>query len=156
MKTIFKDGHKGRETGHPSHHAYLEANAAVPYGDYWTKFNVGNAFRFDYESQRATWFSGLPGLWVQDAACQTGLAPIFDRSREKLSSSDAGIAMTRRVLLEALATFEGKGIKPAGVEDPDTFMVRAVSLSLSNNLSWREAGGQHMVARLGAGFGYVP
>ena len=156
MKTIFKDGYKGRETGHPSHHAYLEENAAVPYGDYWTKFNVGNAFRFDYESQRTTWFSGLPGLWVQDAACQTGLAPIFDRSREKLSSSDAGIAMTRRVLLEALATFEGKGIKPAGVEDPDTFMVRAVSLSLSNNLSWREAAGQHMVARLGAGFGYVP
>ena len=68
----------------------------VPFADYWTKYNPANGFQFDYQSQVETWFSGLPGLWVQDAACQSGAGPILDRSREHLSSSDAGIAIVRR------------------------------------------------------------
>ncbi|MDB5532620.1 MAG: ring-hydroxylating oxygenase subunit alpha [Hyphomicrobiales bacterium] len=156
MKRIFNDGYNGRETGHPSRHAFVETNPAVPYGDYRTKYNAGNAFLFDHESQVTTWFSGLPGLWVQDSACQTGLAPIFDRSKEKLSSSDAGIAMTRRVLLEAVNSLRDQGVKPAGVEDPDTFLVRAVSLRLPPGDNWREASQPYIVARPGSDFGYTP
>jgi hypothetical protein len=35
-------------------------------------------------------------------------------------------------------------------------MVRAVSLHLAPEEAWSDAGRQHMTARLGAGFGYVP
>ena len=55
----------------------------VPYAGYWTKYNPQNGFQFDYEAQQTTWFSGLPGLWVQDGACQSGVSPIFDRTKEK-------------------------------------------------------------------------
>ena len=67
---------------------------------------------------------------MQDGACQSGVSPIFDRTKEKLCSSDTGIAMTRRILLEALGAYRDHGTKPKGVTDPDVFMVRAVSLRL--------------------------
>ena len=104
--------------------------------------------------RNTAWFSGLPGLWVQDAACQTGIAPIYDRTKEHLGVSDTGIATTRRLLLESVAAYRDRGIKPAGVDDPDIFMVRAVSLRLPEGASWVDQGREHMRARLGAGFGY--
>jgi len=153
-RRLFEDGHEGRETGHASRDAFVKKNPVVPFADYWTKFNPENGFQFDYQSQVETWFSGLPGLWVQDAACQAGVRPIFDRTKEHLSASDAGIAMTRRVLLEAAAAYRDRGTKPTGVDDPDVFMVRAVSLSLPESASWADSGREHMRARLGADFGY--
>ncbi len=153
-RQLFEQGHDGRETGHASQSAFVKKDATVPFADYWTKFTPDNGFQFDYQSQVDTWFSGLPGLWVQDAACQTGIRPIFDRTKEHLSASDAGIAMTRRVLLEAAAAYRDRGVKPAGVDNPDIFMVRAVSLTLPESESWVETGRPHMAARLGADFGY--
>ena len=68
-------------------------DAGRPYAGYWTSFTRENDFKLDYESQLTTWFSGIPGLWVQDAACQSGLGPVFDRTRERLGVSDSGIVV---------------------------------------------------------------
>ena len=155
-RAVFMEGHNGRESGHASRHAYIETHPAAPYADYWTKFNPASGFQFDYESQRTTWFSGLPGLWVQDAACQAGVAPVFDRTQEHLCSSDAGIVMTRRMLLDSLDAYHERGIRPGGVDQPETFMVRAMSLRLPEGVAWQEAGQSFMRASLGAGFGYEP
>jgi hypothetical protein len=106
--------------------------------------------------QQTTMFSGLPGLWVQDSACQAGLAPIYDRTQENLGVGDTGIVMTRHFLLETLAALQQRGIRPAGVDNPETFMVRAVSLSLPAEARWAEAGRELMRAELGADFGYTP
>jgi hypothetical protein len=155
-RELFEQGHNGRETGHASRHSYVRKAPAAPYADYWTKFSPETNFGFDYESQQTTWFSGLPGLWVQDAACQTGLTPIFDRTKEILGVSDTGIVMTRHLLLEAARGYAERQIVPSGVTAPDTFLVRAVSLRLPDGTSWTEAGRTHMTARLGEGFGYEP
>jgi phthalate 4,5-dioxygenase oxygenase subunit len=153
-RELFDEGHDGRETGHASRHVFVKKNPAVPFADYWTKFTPENGFGFDYESQVTTWFSGLPGLWVQDAACQTGIDPVFDRTKEHLGSSDAGIAMTRRLLLESAIAYRDRGVKPVTATDPDMFMVRAVSLRLPEAESWVDSGRAHMTARLGESFGY--
>jgi hypothetical protein len=92
---------------------------------------------------------------VQDGACQSGIRPIFDRTKEHLGSSDTGIAMTRRLLLEAVNAYRDRGIKPSGVNNPDTFMVRAVSLTLPETTSWVDFGRPHMEAKLGTDFGYA-
>ncbi len=155
-RELLAEGHRGRETGHASRNCYEPRPATTPYADFWTRFNPANGYGFDYESQRTTWFSGLPGLWVQDAACQSGLMPIYDRTQENLCVTDAGIAMTRRFLLEAVATLRENGVRPAGAIDPETFMVRAVSLTLPAEADWLDAGAEHMRARLGADFGYAP
>ena len=155
-RELFEEGYKGRETGHASRHAYAPKAPNIPYAEFWTKFSLENGYQFDYESQRTTLFSGLPGLWVQDSACQAGLAPIYDRSRENLGVGDTGIVMTRHFLLEALAAYRDRGVKPIGVDDPEVFMVRAVSLSLPADAQWAEAGREFMRAELGADFGYTP
>ena len=93
-------------------------------------------------------------MWVQDGACQSGVSPIFDRTKENLCSSDTGIAMTRRFILEALGAYRDHGTRPKGVTDPDVFMVRAVSLRLPPEDSWSDVGAPFMRAKLGADFGY--
>lgn len=155
-RKLFEQGHAGRETGHASADAYAPRPATQPFAKYWTKFNLGTGFAFNYDAQTKTWFSGLPGLWVQDAACQSGVAPIYDRSKEHLGVSDTGIAMTRRLLLESVRNLATKQVRPARCEDPDLWMVRAVSLTLPAGASWNEQGREPMTARLGAGFGYEP
>ena len=72
MWGLLADGHGGRETGHASRHLYDRQPATAPYSDFRTKFTPKSGYGFDYASQRATWFSGMSGLWVQDPACQTG------------------------------------------------------------------------------------
>ena len=79
---------------------------------------------------------------------------IYDRSTEHLCSSDAGIVMTRRLLLDSIAEYEQHRVKPAGADDPEVFMVRALSLTLPDGTGWAEAGRLFMKARLGSGFGY--
>jgi len=97
---------------------------------------------------------GLPGLWVQDAACQSGVLRIYDRTLEHLCTSDTGIAMTRRMLLETAHAFAESGQRPERFADPDLYMVRAVSMKLPKDEAWNEAGRGPMTARLGEGFGY--
>jgi phenylpropionate dioxygenase-like ring-hydroxylating dioxygenase large terminal subunit len=149
-RKLFTEGHNGRETGH----AYQPHSPMSPFANYRTKFNFNNGYGFDYESQQKTWFSGLPGLWVQDAACQSGVAPIYDRSQEHLGQSDSGITKTRRFLLENLRAHRDRGVKPKRFEDPDLYMVRAISIKLAKNASWVDEGGPFMQAKLGEDFGY--
>jgi hypothetical protein len=155
-KQLFDNGHKGRETGHPSVNAYAPRPITEPYAKYWTRYNLKTAFLFNYDAQKKTWFSGLPGLWVQDAACQSGVAPIYDRSRENLGVTDTGIAVTRRLLLEAARNLTVKQQRPPRIDDPDLPMIRAVSLTVPAGSSWSESGLELMRARLGADFGYTP
>ncbi len=156
-RQLFKDGHAGRETGHASDQAYAPRPPTHPYAKYWTRFNPDSAFLFNYDVQTKTWFSGLPGLWVQDAACQSGVAPIYDRSKEHLGVSDTGIAMTRRMLLENVRRVQKGEGGPVRHDDPDLWMVRAVSLTLPAGVSWQDdAQRELMQARLGADFGYTP
>ncbi|MDB5820999.1 MAG: rieske [2Fe-2S] domain protein [Rhizobacter sp.] len=154
-RKLFVEGHAGRETGHPSADAFAPRPATQPYAKYWTKFNTKTDFHFNYDAQTKTWFSGLPGLWVQDAACQSGVAPIYDRSKEHLGVSDTGVAMTRKLLLANLREMATSGTMPTRFDDPDLWMVRAVSLTLPAGVDWRVEGREPMTARLGADFGYA-
>ncbi|MGE0230754.1 MAG: Rieske 2Fe-2S domain-containing protein [Flavobacteriaceae bacterium] len=155
-KEIFLEGHKGRESGHASRHAYEPKSAMTPFHKYWTKYKLENGYDLNYALQQSTWFSGLPGLWVQDAACQSGASPIYDRTKENLGTSDTGIAMTRRVLLEHLGAYRDSGLKPERYDDPDLYMVRAISVKLGKEQSWSDDAAHFMEARLGEGFGYTP
>ncbi len=153
-KKVFLEGHKGREAAHATANVYEPKNRMEPYFKYWTKFNPGNAYQFNYADQ-TTYNSGLPGLWVQDAACQSGVAAIYDRTKEHLAVSDTGIVATRRLLLE-LSQLAEQGIKPPRVHDPDLYMVRAVSVRLPKEASWLDTCSPYMQAELGKGLGYEP
>ncbi|MDX3906793.1 MAG: Rieske 2Fe-2S domain-containing protein [Pigmentiphaga sp.] len=155
-REVFKQGYKGRETGHASQHAFEPRSVTTPYYTYWTKFNRGNGYQFDYRSQVEKYKAGMPGLWVQDAACQSGVTAIYDRTREHLGTTDTGIARTRRLLLEALKRLRSENVRPPSADAPEQFMVRAISITIPAGADWAESGGDFMRARLGSGFGYTP
>ena len=62
-----------------------------PYGQFLPRINAKNDYLIDWEAQRTERFSGLPGLWPQDAACQESMGTIYDRTKERLGMSDSGI-----------------------------------------------------------------
>lgn len=155
-RAVFSNGHAGRETGHPSAQAYDPAPVTEPFAKYRTRFRRDNAYGFNYELQRNTWFSGVPGLWVQDAACQSGVTPIYDRSQERLGTTDTGIVQARKLLLDSLRRLEQEQRAPASASDPAQFMVRAVSLTLPAQAHGLRDGAEFTRARLGQGFGYTP
>ena len=154
-KKLMKEGHKGRETGHHSEVAYEKRAVNEPYHTYWSRYSRANAYGFN-EELHAVYNAGFPGLWVQDAACQSGVMPIYDRSRENLGTSDSGVARTRRVLLEAARKLATEEIRPASAQEPDKFLVRAISIMIPAGSDWMELGRDYMKAELGKGFGYTP
>jgi phthalate 4,5-dioxygenase oxygenase subunit len=153
-RKVFKEGHKGRETGHHSDGAYEPQPPTVPFPKYWSRFNRGNAYQFSHELQRL-YNAGMPGLWMEDAACQSGVAPIYDRTKEHLGTTDAGIARVRRMLLDHARKL-GQGERPASAAMPESFMVRAVSITIPAGGDWAALGKEPMKAELGKGFGYTP
>ena len=155
-RRMFKEGHAGRETGHPSDASFEPGPVTEPYHRYRSRFNRANAYQFSYQAQASKYNSGLPGLWVQDAACQSGVVPIYDRTREHLGTSDTGIIQARRLLRESVRKLESDNQRPVSAGDPDAFKVRAMSLTIPAGADWQECGGEFMKARVGQGFGYQP
>ena len=156
-KKLFRDGHAGRETGHASEDSFEQRAITEPYHTCWSKFNRGNAYQFDYQIQVEKYNAGLPGLWVQDAACQSGVSPVYDRTKEHLGTSDSGIVRVRRLLLNTLkAITADEQVRPRSVVDPDQLMHRAVSITVPADTDWMVAGKEYMHARLGESFGYEP
>ncbi|WP_234263512.1 Rieske 2Fe-2S domain-containing protein [Hydrogenophaga sp. NFH-34] len=155
-RKVFREGYGGRETGHASEASFEKRSPMDPYHTYWSVFNRGNAYQFSYQLQVDKYNSGLPGLWVQDAACQSGVATIYDRSKEHLGLSDTGIARTRRMLLDASRKLLHEGTRPPSSTNPDLFMLRAVSLTIPAGADWTQEGAEHMKAEVGKDFGYAP
>ncbi len=154
-RKLFKEGHGGRETGHASEGSFEQRPISAPYHNYWSKYNRANAYGFDSQLA-AKYNAGLPGLWLQDAACQSGVAPIYDRSKENLGVSDSGVARTRRVLLEAAKKLATAQQQPPSVRAADSFLVRAISITIPAGGDWVEAGREYMRAEPGKDFGYQP
>ena len=156
-RKVFREGGKGgRETGHATEHSFEKRSVMEPYHTYWSRFNRSNAYQFDYALQQDTFNFGMPGLWIQDAACQSGVAPIYDRSKEHLGTTDAGIVRTRRMLLDALRQHSTQGVLPPSALNPDTMLLRAISITLPAGGDWKSAGQEFMRAEPGKDFGYAP
>ena len=65
--------------------------------------NRSNRWGQDRELMNAGHFTGFGrNLLEEDAAVQTSMGPIVDRSKEHLSSGDAAVTSARRMLLDAL------------------------------------------------------
>jgi hypothetical protein len=155
-RRMFREGHQGWDSGHPAETSFEPRPVTDPYPLFWSKFKRGNAYGFDYGLQVTQRNSGMPGLWVQDAAAQSGVQPITDRSQEMLGTTDLGIVRTRRLLLDALRKLDTEGQRPASSTDPQSMMWRAVSITIPRGSDWKPVAVEFMRARVGADFGYVP
>ncbi|MEZ5650692.1 MAG: CoA transferase [Burkholderiaceae bacterium] len=115
-----------------------------PYPTYWSRFNRENAYGYDPEIAR-TYNAGMPGLWLQDAACQSGVSAIYDRSHEHLGTSDTGIVRTAACCsMPSKLTREDQ--RPPSVGATDQFLWRAISITVPTDGDWMQSGREFMRA----------
>src|SRR5579859_6426623 len=86
--------------------------------------NQDNDYLIDRDLQKSMGtYSGLPAV-AQDAMAQETMGPIYDRTKERLGTSDLMIIRTRRKLLDCVRAF-GRGAAAPGVDEPERYRMRS-------------------------------
>ena len=109
--------------------------------------NQDNDYLMDREAQRAgRTFSGIEGIWMQDASLQESMGPVVDRTKENLVSTDNGIIMARHRLLRAVKALVDTDTPPPGV-DVAHQKVRSAAIVLPPDVPFKEGARDAMIAR---------
>jgi hypothetical protein len=102
--------------------------------------NLENDFLIDRELQRRKegpdGYTGIASVQTQDQAMTNSMGAIYDRSHERLGTSDQMIIRTRRRLINAARTFAETGVTPMTVEHPEFYQIRAGSTLLPVDADW--------------------
>jgi phenylpropionate dioxygenase-like ring-hydroxylating dioxygenase large terminal subunit len=110
------------------------------FGRFRTAARGDNDFLIDREVQRrkegGAGYTGIQGIAVQDAAMTWGMGPIYDRTNERLGTSDTMVIRVRRRLIRAAKALAEHGITPPGVDDPGGYAVRSGWVNLPDGLDW--------------------
>jgi hypothetical protein len=101
--------------------------------------NAENDYRIDRELQRTSSYTGIRGIHVQDQAITESMGAIYDRSAERLGSSDAMVIKVRQRLLSAAKVLRDHGAVPPTVDRPDLYGVRSGGIVLSRDADWLDA-----------------
>jgi phthalate 4,5-dioxygenase len=79
-------------------------------------------------------------LLEEDAAVQTSMGPVVDRSKENLSSSDVAVAQLRRMLLDGLGAEEAGGLPPGSALSPGGVRLpNACEMLVDEGTRWEDA-----------------
>jgi len=113
------------------------------YGRWRPIVQPDNDFLIDRSVQRAnsgpSGFTGISGIAMQDAAVTSSMGPIYDRSKERLGTSDAMIIRVRRRIIAAIQAHMRYGTPPPGVDMPEAYRVRSGGVLLPEGSDWVEA-----------------
>jgi phthalate 4,5-dioxygenase len=122
-------------------------NKYVP-GTFIPLANKGNDYLMDRAAQKAgLTYSGIEGIAMQDASLQESAGAIQDRTKENLCPTDRGIAMTRRMLLQAAEANRTGGRIPG--LDPAEQRVRSCAIELPHDQHYKEHARHGLFAPLG-------
>jgi phthalate 4,5-dioxygenase len=120
-----------------------QPNTTDWYGRFRPEQDLSNDFRIDRAAQRensgSSGYTGITGIAMQDAAMTCSMGPIYDRTRERLGTTDAMVIRVRRRLIAAVQAHLRHGITPPGVEDPEAYRVRSGGVFLPPDADWVEA-----------------
>jgi hypothetical protein len=110
---------------------------SLAYGDIRPRQHLENDYLCDWEAQRARKFFGVPGVGAQDKSITESQQPIFDRTRERLGTSDSGIIRVRKLLRDAVVALRDHGTPPPGL-DGASHRIRGASVLLPKDAPWVE------------------
>jgi phthalate 4,5-dioxygenase oxygenase subunit len=102
--------------------------------DFRKRRNADVDWHIDRKVQKEETYSGIEGINNQDQAVQESMGRIVDRSKEHLSSTDAAVTTTRRLLLRLLKNSENS---PPGLL-PTYYRVRATEQVIDIGRRWTE------------------
>jgi len=78
-------------------------------------------------------------LLEEDAAVQSSMGPILDRTKEHLTSGDAAVAHARRLLLDAVRAAQGGALPPGSARTPGGVRMRnALEAVLDDGQRWED------------------
>ncbi|HEU0168261.1 MAG TPA: Rieske 2Fe-2S domain-containing protein [Chloroflexota bacterium] len=113
------------------------------YGRFRPEQSPDNDFLIDREVQRKnvgpSGWTGIRSIGMQDAAMTTSMGTVYDRTNERLGTTDTMIIRTRRRLIQAARALDEHGITPPGVDSPEYFRVRSGGIFLPKKADWIEA-----------------
>jgi phenylpropionate dioxygenase-like ring-hydroxylating dioxygenase large terminal subunit len=109
------------------------------YGRFRCVANQGNDYLIDRTSQKTTSYTGIDSIFLQDQAVTESMGPIYDRTNERLGTSDQMIIRTRKRLIDAARALRDTGKVPPGVDDPAVYAVRSGGAVLPRGADWIEA-----------------
>jgi phthalate 4,5-dioxygenase oxygenase subunit len=120
----------------------LQPNTTDWYGRFRPVQQADNDFLIDRELQQRNkgpaGYSGIQTIVMQDAAMTSSMGPIYDRSKERLGSTDAAVIRVRRRLLAAVRAYL-RGVTPPAVDDPEAYRARSGGIFLPEDADWVEA-----------------
>ncbi len=108
-------------------------------GRWRMKQNLSNDFLIDRDEQKATSYTGIRGIFQQDAAVTESMGPLMDRANEHLGTADVMIIRTRQRILNAVTALRDHDTPPPGVDDPQVYAVRSGSVFLPKGADWLKA-----------------
>ena len=118
----------------------LLPNTTDWYGRFRLEANSSNDYKIDRDKQRRKEdYTGIPGIHTQDQAITESMGTIYDRSKERLGTSDVMVIRVRRRLIEAARAFAERGITPPGVDSPEIYGVRSGGVLLPKEANWLDA-----------------
>jgi phthalate 4,5-dioxygenase len=104
------------------------------------EFTAENDYGIDREEQRTTTYSGVAEFVSQDLMVTESMGPIYDRTQERLGTSDKAIIRMRRLLIAAAKQVAEGGEAPATSPAHDYFEVRSAEKILEEGEDWRVLG----------------
>ncbi len=100
-------------------------------------YTMENDFQIDREVQRNSTFSGVADFVSQDLMVTESMGPIYDRTQEKLGSTDLAITRMRHILLRAARDLAAGKEPPAVAGDLDYRSIRGAEKILEPGEDWR-------------------
>jgi len=100
-----------------------------------------NNYLQDRQKMKLGDYTGMPGIPNQDMAMWETMGPIADRTHERLGASDIAIVQFRRLMLEAVRTFQ-QGAEPLGLTEPHIpqASLRSFEGIVPKTVNWRTLG----------------
>jgi phthalate 4,5-dioxygenase oxygenase subunit len=126
---------KGGMSAHVTNYAPPTSEA---YGDIRAIPDKATDYGMDWRSHQTSMFCGIPGFGVQDRAMTESQGPIYDRTRERLGTSDTAIIQVRSCLIDGAKALRRDARAPLGL-DPRFHRIRSTSLRLPKDVPWVEA-----------------
>lgn len=130
---------EGSLSNYPVVRSELLPNTSDWYGRFRLAANAENDYYIDRDRQRTDDYSGIPGINTQDQAITESMGVIYNRSQERLGTSDVMVIRTRRRLLAAARSLDESQVTPPGVDEPDVYRVRSGGVFLPDGADWIEA-----------------
>ncbi|MBV8083504.1 MAG: Rieske 2Fe-2S domain-containing protein [Chloroflexi bacterium] len=118
----------------------LIPNTSDWYGRFRYRATARNDYEIDRDAQRQnhgySGYTGIKGVNLQDQAITESMGDVYDRTNERLGTSDTMIIRVRRRLIAAAKALRDYGITPPAVDNPEAYLQRAGGVFVPKGTDW--------------------